>query len=206
MTRLRTDDTIHHLIHKHYDLYPHYLSGWMEHYGPFVNVRLAVGDLTMRVVGAGQHLEGRAAQVWRGRDLQADPHKLRRDLQDVDRASNTGATKKHFSQLSWKDFQRRAPPDAKAKAKERAVMQYTGSHNKLLYDHSNLSLQKLETLDEEGHAALFDLCALWCWLEPRMREAFPGDIVDKHLEMFWRGPLAMKHIIRETLGPNQAVQ
>ena len=61
-------------------------------------------------------------------------------------------------------------------------------------------------LDEEHHAALYDVCALWCWLEPKMREAFPGDIVDKHVDMFWRGPLASTTTTRETLGPNQAGQ
>lgn len=31
--------------------------------------------------------------------------------------------------------------------------------------------------------------SLWIWLRPRLREAFPGAVCDKHEKMFWEGTL-----------------
>ena len=38
---------------------------------------------------------------------------------------------------------------------------------------------------------LHDACCLWLHLRPRLEEAFPGSVVDKHLQMFWDGTLAV---------------
>jgi len=36
---------------------------------------------------------------------------------------------------------------------------------------------------------LHDVCCLWTWLRPKLVEAFPGAVVDKHDLLFMRGTL-----------------
>ena len=49
--------------------------------------------------------------------------------------------------------------------------------------------QKNAQLDEDGQLLLHDLCCLWHWLLPKLHEAFPKAVVDKHEAMFFRGIL-----------------
>ena len=54
---------------------------------------------------------------------------------------------------------------------------------------SCFSLQKLAQLNEEQHQHLHDLTCLWVYIMPRLEETFPGNVVQKHLQMFWDGIL-----------------
>lgn len=44
-------------------------------------------------------------------------------------------------------------------------------------------------LSEDDHLALFDSCALWLWLLPKMRNKFPSEIIDRHVDLFNKGLL-----------------
>jgi hypothetical protein len=54
-----------------------------------------------------------------------------------------------------------------------------------------LSLQKMAQTTEEQQQMLHDICCLWIYLRPRLEEAFPGGIVQKHTQMFWDGNLGV---------------
>ena len=55
----------------------------------------------------------------------------------------------------------------------------------------NPVFQKLEQLNEEQHVLLHDVCCLWVWLVPHLREAFPGTVLEKHKAMFEQGMLTI---------------
>ena len=54
-----------------------------------------------------------------------------------------------------------------------------------------LSLQKMAQITEEQQQMLHDICCLWIYLKPRLEEAFPGGVVQKHVQMFWDGSLGI---------------
>jgi|OrbCmetagenome_4_1107370.scaffolds.fasta_scaffold442286_2 hypothetical protein len=46
-------------------------------------------------------------------------------------------------------------------------------------------------LGEEQQQLLHDVCALWVWLQPRLKSAFSGAVVSKIDKMFWDGTLGV---------------
>ena len=42
-----------------------------------------------------------------------------------------------------------------------------------------------------GHMLLYDSCCLFLYLVPKLQAEFPGDVVDKHVELFMKGHLGV---------------
>jgi len=52
--------------------------------------------------------------------------------------------------------------------------------------------QKLSQLTEEQHADLHDLTCCWLWVKERLKKQFPGELVEKHEELFYNGNPGLK--------------
>ena len=52
-------------------------------------------------------------------------------------------------------------------------------------------LQKAAQLTDEQHYVLFDVCCLWLWLRPKLAQAYPAEIIDKHDKLFQKGCLGI---------------
>ena len=44
-------------------------------------------------------------------------------------------------------------------------------------------------LSADEHAMLHDCCCFWLWLVPKMTMEFPGEVIARHQELFYKGPL-----------------
>ena len=55
------------------------------------------------------------------------------------------------------------------------------------------ALQKLAQLDDEKQMQLFDVCCLWVYLQPKIKENFPGSVLQKYDQMFLKGILGLAH-------------
>jgi hypothetical protein len=60
-------------------------------------------------------------------------------------------------------------------------------------------------LDDEKQLQLFDVCCLWKYLQPKIRENFPGSVLQKYDQMFLKGILGLVHSakIGVNLGPRK---
>ena len=47
-------------------------------------------------------------------------------------------------------------------------------------------------MDEAAHVVLHDCVLLWHWLLPKLYQEFPGNVVDRHHELFMKGRLDRK--------------
>ena len=57
--------------------------------------------------------------------------------------------------------------------------------------HPSTLPQKNSQLSEEDHMLLYDSCCLFLYLVPKLQAEFPGDVVDKHVELFMKGHLGV---------------
>ena len=54
--------------------------------------------------------------------------------------------------------------------------------------------QKLSQLSDEQHADLHDVACCWVWIREQLKKHFPGEMVEKHDEMFANGWLILKNV------------
>ena len=53
------------------------------------------------------------------------------------------------------------------------------------------TFQKQQQMDLESHIMLHDVACLWVWLLPKLSSTFPGEVVDRHIELFFKGFLGL---------------
>ena len=52
--------------------------------------------------------------------------------------------------------------------------------------------EKNAQLDDDGQLLLHDVVCLWNWMRPKLKSQFPGAVLQRHEELFMRGPLGEK--------------
>ena len=52
-----------------------------------------------------------------------------------------------------------------------------------------LTLQKEVQRGEEAQIHLHDMICLWLWMKKKMKESFPGEVLDRHQTLFDNGIL-----------------